>query len=63
MFYEALFILDIKPENLLIGKDGILKLCDFGKSLNALQFKNSPPPNPKKGSTKADWHWPIEQFL
>ena len=25
------YISDIKPENLLIGKDDTLKLCDFGR--------------------------------
>ena len=27
----AFIFLDIKPENLLISKNDVLKLCDFGK--------------------------------
>ena len=39
MFFVVLFtchflcFVDIKPENLLIGKDDTLKLCDFGEFL------------------------------
>ena len=29
---------DIKPENLLISKNGILKLCDFGKVKNSFEI-------------------------
>ena len=30
---QIVLFLDIKPENLLISKNDILKLCDFGKYL------------------------------
>ena len=30
--------IDIKPENLLISNTGLLKLCDFGKSISATFF-------------------------
>ena len=34
-------IIDIKPENLLIGKNDVLKLCDFGKYTIALSLSVS----------------------
>ena len=36
-FIKVLLFADIKPENLLIGKDDTLKLCDFGKLITTLR--------------------------
>ena len=32
---------DVKPENLLINKQGLLKICDFGASKFILETSNS----------------------
>jgi cyclin-dependent kinase-like len=51
---------DVKPENLLVGDDGVLKLCDFGF---ARELPGTDPGVPGGGAADANTNAPLTDYV
>ena len=51
---------DVKPENLLVGDDGVLKLCDFGF---ARELPGTDPNVPNGGAADANTNAPLTDYV